>query len=240
MLRNRTALLVLAVLLLGVAAPLTAQTRKLTLDSYFDLENVSNPQISPDGKQIVYVRGWIDKLNDQQKSAIWIMNADGSRNRFLVEGSSPLWSPDGTRIAYLAEGQPKGSQLWVRWMDAEGAQMQITRVDRAPGGIAWAPDSQSIGFTMLVPKKDSWNIKMPARPDGAKWTENPRIIERMNYRRDRIGFIEEGTRHVFVVTASGGTQRQLSSGDFEHGTAISWTPDGREILFSGLRSDDWE
>ena len=133
MLRNRTALLVLAVLLLGVAAPLTAQTRKLTLDSYFDLENVSNPQISPDGKQIVYVRGWIDKLNDRQKSAIWIMNADGSRNRFLVEGSSPIWSPDGTRIAYLAEGQPKGSQLWVRWMDAEGAQMQITRVDRAPG-----------------------------------------------------------------------------------------------------------
>ncbi len=238
--RNRATLAVLAVLLLCVAAPMAAQTRKLSLDSYFDLESVSNPEISPDGKQIVYVRGWIDRVNDQHKSGIWIMNADGSRNRFLLEGSSPIWSPDGTRIAYLAEGQPKGSQLWVRWMDAEGAQMQITRVDRAPGGIAWAPDGQSIGFTMLVPKKDSWTIKMPARPDGAKWTENPRIIERMNYRRDRIGFIEEGTRHVFVVTASGGTPRQLTSGEFEHGTAISWTPDGREILFSGLRSDDWE
>ncbi len=248
MLRNRIYVAVLIVLLLCVAAPLGAQTRtparpparNLTLDTYFEMESVSDPQISPDGKQIVYARGWIDKLNDQSKSAIWVMNADGSRNRFLVEGSSPRWSPDGTRIAYLAEGQPKGTQLWVRWMDAEGAQMQITRVDRAPGGIAWAPDGQSVGFTMLVPKKDTWNIKMPARPDGAKWTENPRIIERMNYRRDRIGFIEEGTRHVFVVTATGGTPRQLTSGDFEHGTAISFTPDGREILFSGLRTDDWE
>ena len=194
--RIRRAAIVFAVLILVAASPLLAQSKKLSLDSYFDLETVSNPQISPDGKQFVYVRGWIDKLNDQHKSALWVMNADGSRNRFLVEGSSPLWAPDGSRIAYLAEGQPKGTQLWVRWMapTEDAASTQITRVDRAPGGIAWAPDGKSIGFTMLVPKKDSWNIKMPARPDGAKWTETPRIIERMNYRRDRIGFIEEGTR----------------------------------------------
>jgi len=243
--RRVLSVVMLVVALAAGVTPGSAQTRKLSLDLYFEMESVSDPQISPDGKQIIYVRGWVDKLNDQSKSGIWIMNADGSRNRFLVEGSSPRWSPDGTRIAYLAEGQPKGTQIWVRWMDAEGAKTQITRVERAPGGIAWAPDGQSVGFTMLVPKKDTWNIRMPARPEGAKWTENPRIIERVVYRRDRIGFLEEGYRHVFTVPATGGTPRQLTSGDYDHGGgfaggAISWTPDGKEILFSSLRTDNWE
>lgn len=233
-----------------LVSPATAQepSRKLTLDLYLELEEVADPQISPDGNQIVYTRRWVDKVNDRWKSAIWIMNADGSKNRFLVEGSAPRWSPDGTRIAYLAEGQPKGTQIFVRWMDAEGAMTQVTRVEKTPASLSWSPDGQSIAFTMLVPKQETWNIKLPARPEGAKWTETPRIIERLVYRRDQIGFLEEGYRHIFVVPATGGTPRQLTSGDYDHGggfgfgpgQAISWTPDGREIVFSSLRSEDWE
>lgn len=168
------------VLLLAVLLPFTAgaqapspaippaPSHKLSLDLYLEWEEVTDPQISPDGKQIVYTRRWIDKINDQWKSAIWVMNADGSKNRFLVEGSSPRWSPDGTRIAYLAEGQPKGTQIFVRWMDAEGATTQITRVEKAPTNISWSPDGQSIAFLMLVPEKETWNIKMPRSPEGAK------------------------------------------------------------------------
>ena len=222
--------------------------QKLTLEMYWEMESVNAPQISPDGKQIVYARGWRDKVNDRQRNSIWIMNADGSKNRMLVDGSSPRWSPDGTRIAYLADGQPRGTQIYVRWMDAEGAVTQITHVDKSPGNLAWSPDSQWIGFTMLVPKRESWTIKMPARPEGAKWTENPRIIERLVYRRDQIGFLEEGYTHIFLVPASGGSPRQLTDGEYDHGGGgfgfggggISWTPDGKEILFSGLREKDWE
>ena len=93
-----TIVFICAVLLFGNVAQ--AQTKKLSLEMYFDWETVSDPQISPDGKQIVYTRGWVDKVNDRTRSSLWIMNADGSRSRFLVEGSSPRWSPDGTRIAY--------------------------------------------------------------------------------------------------------------------------------------------
>lgn len=237
-------------LLVALATPLYAQTqsRKLTLDLYWEMEDVSDPRISPDGKQIVYTREWMDKMNDKRESAIWIMNADGSKNRFLVKGSSPRWSPDGTRLAYLAEGEPKGTQVFVRWMDAEGAITQVTRVEETPSNIAWSPDGQSIAFLMLVPQKERWNIGMPRPPEGAKWTREPRVIERLVYRRDRIGFLEEGYRHVFVVPATGGTPRQLTSGDYDHGggwgfgagTGVEWTPDGREILFSGLREEDAE
>ncbi len=244
MLRKILFLILLAAI--AVAAP--AQTHKLTLDLYMEFEETADPQISPDGKQIVYTRRWVDKLNDKWKLALWIMNADGSKNRFLVEGSLPRWSPDGARIAYLAEGEPKGTQIFVRWMDAEGAITQVTRVEKSPSSIAWSPDGQSLAFLMLAPKKETWNIKLPARPEGAKWTRDPRIIERVVYRRDRIGFLEEGYRHVFLVPATGGTPRQLTGGDYDHGggfgpgfgEALSWTPDGREILFSALRADDWE
>ncbi|HXE76241.1 MAG TPA: S9 family peptidase [Candidatus Xenobia bacterium] len=236
---------VAAIALLLVVAAGAEEPKKLSLDLYLEFEQVADPQISPDGAQIVYTRRWVDKINDRWESALWVMNADGSKNRFLTKGSSPRWSPDGTRIAYLADGEPKGTQVFVRWIDAEGATSQVTRVEKAPSGLAWSPDGNSIAFLMLVPKKDTWNIKLPARPEGAKWTENPRIIERLVYRRDRIGFLEEGYRHVFVVPATGGTPRQVTTGDYDYGGGFggatpAWTPDGREILVSSLRKDDWE
>jgi dipeptidyl aminopeptidase/acylaminoacyl peptidase len=232
------------VLFLPLAARAQVQSRKLSLELYLEMEEVSDPQISPDGKQIVFARRWVDKLNDKWESALWLMNADSAKQRFLVKGSTPRWSPDGTRIAYLAEGEPKGMQIYVRWMDAEGAVTQITRVEKPPSSIAWAPDGQSVAFTMLVPKQEAWNIKLPQRPEGAKWTKDPRIVERFVYRADRVGFLDEGYRHIFLVPATGGTPRQLTTGNYNDaggfGEALSWTPDGREIVFSGLREDDWE
>ena len=113
---------------------------RLTLDLYWEFETVSDPQLSPDGSQIIYTRGWIDKVNDKRESSLWVMNADGGKNRFLVRGSNARWSPAGDRIAYTAQGEPKGSQIFVRYMDAEGATTQVTRVEKAPSGVTWAPD----------------------------------------------------------------------------------------------------
>jgi dipeptidyl aminopeptidase/acylaminoacyl peptidase len=234
--------------LLGGGPALTAQraeekprSDRLTLDTFLDMETVSDPQLSPDGAQIIYTRGWVDKMNDRRESALWIMNADGSRNRFLVKGSGARWSPTGDRIAYTAQGEPRGTQLFVRWMDAEGASSQITRVEQAPSAHAWSPDGTQLSFTSLVEERNNWPIKLPKAPSGAKWTEAPRIVERLNYRRDRAGFVDNGFRHIFVVPAIGGTPRQITSGNFDH-SGSDWTPDGKSILFSGLRveSDDYQ
>jgi dipeptidyl aminopeptidase/acylaminoacyl peptidase len=220
-------------------APDVQKKDRLNLDLYFEMETVSEPQLSPDGGQIIYTRGWIDKVNDRRESSLWIMNADGSRNRFLAKGSGARWSPTGDRIAYTSQGEPKGTQLFVRWMDAEGATSQITRVEQSPSGLSWSPDGKQLSFSMLVEDRNTWQVKMPKAPSGAKWTESPRIVERLSYRRDRSGFTDNGYRHVFVVPASGGTARQLTTGDFDH-TGTEWTPDGRSILFSGLRNENGE
>ena len=212
----------------------------LHLEQYLDWEDVQDPQLSPDGKQVLYTRRWVDKVNDQWKSSLWIMNVDGSRNRFLLDGSDARWSPDGSRVAFVSKGEPAGSQIFVRWMDAEGAVTQLTRLAENPSGVEWSPDGKWLAFSMLVPARDDWRIPMPAAPRGAKWVEAPRIVQKLNYRRDRLGYVEDGSTHIFVVSADGGgTPRQVTSGNFNHGTP-RWTPDGKRIVFSGLRVADAE
>ena len=231
---------ILACLFLFQPSMLRAQDRYVDLDLYMNLESASNPRISPDGQEIIFTRGGIDKVNDRRYSQIWIMNIDGSRKRFLTDGSSPVWSPDGTRIAFTASGEPRGSQIFVRWMDAEGATSQITRVDRSPGSLRWSPDGTQIAFTMAVEDAERWSVNLPDRPQGASWNDGPKIVDRLTYRRDRQGFVDTSHSHVFVVPADGGTPRQLTDGEWNH-SGPRWSPDGMEIFFSSLREEeaDW-
>jgi len=219
-------------------APATAKNG-LTIADYFNWEDVASPTLSPDGRQILYTRTWIDQLNDRRESSVWIMNADGTKNRFLVKGADARWSPDGTRIAYVAPGEPGGAQIWVRYMDAEGATTQITRLTESPSELEWSPDGKSIAFGMLVRQQDDWRIAMPAAPRGAKWTEPPRVVSKVKYRADRQGFLENGLRQIFTVPADGGTPRQVSTGDWP-ANGNTWTPDGKALLFTSNRVSDAE
>jgi dipeptidyl aminopeptidase/acylaminoacyl peptidase len=232
----------------ALVAAQSTPTDRLTLDLYLEYETVSDPQISPDGSQIIYTRQFVDKQADRRESALWIMNADGSKNRFLVRGSNARWSPTGDRIAYTAQTEPRGTtaqteprgtQIFVRYMDAEGAVSQITRVEKAPSGIAWSPDGTRLGFTMNVEARNTWDVRMPRAPEGARWVETPRIVERLDYRQDGVGFDDDAYRHLFVVPATGGTPRQLTNGNWNH-NGVEWTPDGKQILFVSNRAEDAE
>ena len=215
----------------------------LTVDHYLDFEQVGDPQISPDGKQIVYARRYVNKIDDRWDSALWIMNADGSHNRMLGKGASPVWSPDGTRIAFLKEGEPRGTQIFVRYMDAEGATSQISHLDENPADVRWAPDGKWLAFSMFVPSPKMWKIDMPEAPKGAHWTAAPRYETSLHFKQDRVGFMESGRRHLFVVAADGGSPRQLTKGEWsvgsrfdalDGGVGYDWTPDSRTIVFDGF------
>lgn len=234
---------------LAVPAALLAQRDStITVASYLEYETVAEPQVSPDGRHIIYTRRWVNTRTDQWETALWVMDADGTRQRFLTNGGGARWSPDGTRILYVATGQPAGAQVFVRWMDAEGSTSQITRADHPPLNPDWAPDGRSIVFGGFVPKPTRWTVPLPAAPAGASWDEGPRIIDDLHYRQDYRGLTKRGFVHLFSVSADGGSARQLTFGDWnvgarfdglEAGVGFSFTPDGRNIVFDGWRGD-WD
>src|SRR5256714_14909630 len=221
----------------------TVRAPLLTVTTCLRWGRGSSPVVAPKGCRVVYTRRWVNKIEVGWDSGLWIMNADGAKNRFLVKGSNARWSPDGTRIAYFTDGEPKGTQVFVRWMDAEGATSQVTHLSETPSNLTWSPDGRSLAFAMLVKSETPWRISMPAAPEGAKWTPAPRIVDRLHYRRDRTGFVEQGTTQIFLVPAEGGTPRQLASGEdstseLGSGPNYDWTPDGGTIGFDGLRDAD--
>ena len=218
----------------------------LDVATYLEWETVADPQLSPDGSQILYTRRWVNKMTDAWDDAVWLMDRDGGRNRFLVAGRNARWSPDGATIAYLADGEPTGTQIFVRWMDG-GATSQVTRVLEAPANLRWSPDGTTLAFTMRVAPEETWKIDMPKAPAGAKWTETPRHVRTVHYRKDRSGFLKDGFLHLFVVPAHGGSPRQLTEGEWNVGAraygipddvGLEWMPDGRHIVFDGLRDPD--
>src|SRR5580692_373300 len=153
--------------------PAQESSHKLTVMDEFQLQLPTDPQISPDGKKIVYVRRFADPLTDRRYSNLWIIDADGSDHRPLTTGNrsdvSPRWSPDGTRIAYLSDADGK-QQIYVRWMDT-GQTARITNLDQSPDAITWSPDGKMLSFSSLVPGKGPHLADLPTPPAGAKWAE---------------------------------------------------------------------
>lgn len=209
----------------------------------FQLEWASSPEISPDGETIVYVRNSNDIMVDRTRSSLWMLNFDGSEHRPLTTGredaGSPQWSPSGDRLLYTSSDEDDRTQLFVRWMDT-GQTAKLTNLTQSPSSLSWSPDGQWIAFTMLVPEKKEPMIQMPEKPEGAEWSEPARVIDSVVYRADGRGFLKPGYSHIFVLSAEGGTPRQITSGNYHHDGPLSWTPEGEHILFSANRHEDWE
>ena len=237
---GRIALLSLLIAMLFMAADSLAKS--FDAMDVFDLEWASNPQVSPDGQEIVYVRRSNDIMTDSARANLWIIDADGENHRPLYSGlkryTSPRWSPDGQRLAFISNEEGK-RQVFVRWMES-GETALITNVQESPGSLSWSPDGRWLAFTMLVKAKAEPIAKPRKKPEGAKWAKPPVTINMTRYQYDGRGIVEPAYRHVFVVPADGGSARQLTSGNYHHTGTLSWSPDSERIFVSANRSDDWE
>jgi acylaminoacyl-peptidase len=234
----------IAVPLLCALAPLQdPQPAHFAPLDVFALEWATDPQVSPDGARVVYVRNGFDVMTDATRSDLWLLELDRTpvRHRPLVAGpesvSSPRWSPDGDRLLYVASEGDGGAQVFCRWMD-DGATAALTHVSESPGAIAWSPDGGRIAFTMFVPSEPEPLAQMPAKPEGAEWAEAPRVVERLRWRADGQGILPEGYTHVFVLDAEGGAPWQVTHGDFDHGGPIAWLRDAPALVVSANRRAD--
>lgn len=215
----------------------------LDKSTFFDMESVSNPRISPDGTTVLFSRGFVDIMRDQGASNLWVVGVDGSRLRQLTDGgfndTAPVWSPDGKRIAFLSN-RSGSTQLHVMWVDTRET-LQLTRFDRAPGGVEWSPDSSQIAFTAFLPDETPvLPVRLPPVPRGAQLARGAVVVDRPSWAADGSGPTVKGYTHVFTVDATvGGTPRQVTSGHYNH-SGPSWSADGKSMFVSGIRKPDAE
>lgn len=208
----------------------------------FALEWVDQPQISPDGSELVYVRRGMDIMKDKRISRLWKINADGTGHQKLTSAdkteSTPRWSPDGSRLIF-SSSTDQGSEIFMYWKST-GTVARISQLPNSPSGLSWSPDGQSIAFSMFVEGAELSLVKPPKKPKGAEWADAPRITTRLKHEADGSGYMKPGFSQLFLLSADGGTARQITDGEFNHRGALAWTPDGKHIIFSGNRTDNWE
>jgi dipeptidyl aminopeptidase/acylaminoacyl peptidase len=216
----------------------------------FKLKSAVNPLISPDGSRILYLVLGIDVANDAPTAETWIMNADGSDKRLLFkDGGGAAWSPDSTQIAYVAAGSNKKAQIFLLDMNKPAAAVQISDLNESPSGLTWSPDGKSIAFYSFVPAESPWQVELPAdinRPEGANWSEDPLVIDTINFRADGAGYLPYGNDHVFVISTDGGEARQLTTGDWSasiimygaNRSYLAWHPDSDRIFFPAFMGEN--
>ena len=208
----------------------------------FELEYAVDPQIAPDASKVVYIRYSMDIMNDRKVGQLWMVNTDGTNHQKLLANDqssySPRWSPSGDRIAYIT-GSKQGSEIHIYWVNS-GKTARISSLDRSPSGLSWSPDGTELAFSMLVAKSNPVLVKTPKKPKGAKWAASPRVTTRVKHEADGRGYLEPGFSQYFIIPAEGGTARQVSHGNYMHRGTAQWTPDGKGLLFSSNRNENWE
>jgi dipeptidyl aminopeptidase/acylaminoacyl peptidase len=219
------------------------EIKLLDMETYMEMESVGSPNISPDGSLILFTRGWIDKMEDRSQSNLWLVDVHGQRARELSHGnwrdSSPVWSPDGKRIAFLSD-RDGTTQVHIMWLDTREVA-QLTHLESSPSGLVWSPNGKMLAFTIFTQDtKSILPVKLPQRPRGARWADPAVVIDRLSWSRDGRGPVPKGYSHIYVLDAAlGGTPHVLTSGDYSHSDP-KWSADSKTIYFSAIRKPEAE
>jgi dipeptidyl aminopeptidase/acylaminoacyl peptidase len=242
-----------AVLALGASSSLHAQAaarRPLNVNDLFNLRNVADPQLSPDGKWVAYAVTRVDSAKDRNETDIWMSSWDGSDVIQLTHSAggerAPRWSPDGRWLAFLSgrtdgpaggDEESSGSQIWL--LDRRGGEAsKLTSIKGGVSDYAWSPDSKRfvlvISDTALPPAGwDSVGAKGKAK------TAKPIVIDRYHFKEDGEGYLGPTHSHLYLYDIAAKKSEVLTPGSYDE-SQPSWSPDGKSIAFVSNRTADPE
>src|SRR5208282_4759215 len=214
--------------------------RNITIDDYFRILDVSQPELSPDGQWVAYtVRAKMLK-EDKNETRIWMVSAHGGDPLpMTAEGVSsghPRWSPDGKFLAFTSSWNGGKSQVWLL-NRVGGEAVRLTDIPQGVGDFEWSPDSTRLVLVLQDPKpEDAEAEKDKDKPAPAKpKTQPPYVIDRLQFKEDTVGYLDNRRTHLYVFNIEKKNVTQITSGEFDD-SQPAWSPDGKQLAFTSNRS----
>jgi dipeptidyl aminopeptidase/acylaminoacyl peptidase len=219
-----------------------APPRAITIDDYFQIRDVAQPELSPDGQWVAYAVRTKMLKEDKNEQRLWMVSTHGGDPLPMtaegVSSSHPRWSPDGKYLAFLSSRNSGKSQVWLL-NRLGGEAVRLTETVQGVNDFEWSPDSTRLALVLQDPKpedseapKDKDKDKpTPAKPK----TQPPYVIDRLQFKEDTVGYLDRRRTHLYIFDVAAKSLTQVTSGDYDDNEP-TWSPDGKSLAFTSNRS----